>query len=63
MSQIDNVAYGLAIFKAHGATVVMASQHVIWCVPVKDINEDDVNTLNSMGWEYNERGDYWSIFT
>lgn len=61
MSQIDDVAYGLAIFKAYGATVVNADYHEIIVVPVKDVNESDVNTLEAMGWCFAASRGYWYI--
>lgn len=52
MSDIDNVAYGLAIFKVYGGGSVWAEHDEIFCGPAdgEKISEDDKRTLEAMGW-------------
>lgn len=61
MSQIDDVAYGLAIFKAYGLRDMGADHDVIYCYgPIrKAIDDSDLRTLEIMGWYYNEDIEAW----
>jgi hypothetical protein len=62
MSQLDDVAYGLVIFKAYGLRDMGADHDVIYCYGPFDraITDNDLETLDSLGWRFDQRADAWA---
>lgn len=65
MSQIDDVAYGLAIFKVYGAKYIQAEHDEIYCETpggMTKISDSDLDTLELLNWHYDDKLGSWKHF-
>lgn len=61
MSKLENIIYGLNVFKQHNQLDISAQHDIIYAGG--EVPEAQAETLKENGWMWDDEFDCWSIFT